>query len=73
LIHGLVPVIYGDVIFDSIRGGTIFSTEEQFEFLAAEFEPEKILLAGVELECGKIILIARNPPGHHPCNHQQPE
>lgn len=48
LIHGLVPVIYGDVIFDSIRGGTIFSTEEQFEFLAAEFEPEKILLAGVE-------------------------
>ncbi len=48
LIHGLVPVVYGDVIFDSIRGGTIFSTEEQFEFLAAEFEPEKILLSGIE-------------------------
>jgi len=48
LIHGLVPVIYGDVIFDSIRGGTIFSTEEQFEFLATEFDPEKILLAGIE-------------------------
>lgn len=48
LIHGLVPVIYGDVIFDSILGGTILSTEEQFEFLAAEFEPEKILLAGIE-------------------------
>lgn len=48
LIHGIVPVVYGDVIFDSIRGGTIFSTEEQFEFLAAEFDPEKILLAGVE-------------------------
>lgn len=48
LIHGLVPVVYGDVIFDSIRGGTIFSTEEQFEFLATEFEPEKILLSGIE-------------------------
>lgn len=48
LIHGLVPVVYGDVIFDSLRGGTILSTEEQFDFLAADFEPEKILLAGIE-------------------------
>jgi isopentenyl phosphate kinase len=48
LIHGLVPVVYGDVIFDHIRGGTILSTEEQFEYLAAEFKPDKILLAGIE-------------------------
>lgn len=48
LIHGIVPVVYGDVAFDSLRGGTILSTEEQFEFLSAEFEPERILLAGIE-------------------------
>lgn len=48
LIHGVVPVVYGDVAFDSLRGGTILSTEEQFEFLSAEFEPERILLAGIE-------------------------
>jgi isopentenyl phosphate kinase len=44
----VVPVVYGDVVFDSLRGGTILSTEEQFEFLSAEFEPERILLAGIE-------------------------
>jgi isopentenyl phosphate kinase len=48
LIHGLVPVVYGDVVFDSLRGGTIISTEEQFEFLSSQFEPERILLAGIE-------------------------
>ncbi|MBA4385121.1 MAG: uridylate kinase [Anaerolinea sp.] len=44
----LVPVIYGDVILDSHLGGTIFSTEELFAFLAQQFIPEKILLAGLE-------------------------
>jgi isopentenyl phosphate kinase len=45
---GLVPVIYGDVIFDEIRGGTILSTEDLFGFLARELRPQKILLAGLE-------------------------
>ena len=26
--HGLVPVLYGDVALDEVRGGTIISTEE---------------------------------------------
>jgi len=33
---GLVPVVYGDVAFDAIRGGTIISTEEIMEYFSAE-------------------------------------
>jgi isopentenyl phosphate kinase len=44
----LVPVIYGDVAFDEIRGGTILSTEDLFEHLARALGPERILLAGLE-------------------------
>jgi isopentenyl phosphate kinase len=46
--HCLVPVVYGDVIFDTATGGTIFSTEELFEYLALELKPSRILLAGIE-------------------------
>jgi len=46
--RGLVPVVYGDVIFDTVIGGTIFSTEELFEYLALELKPSRILLAGIE-------------------------
>jgi isopentenyl phosphate kinase len=45
---GLVPVVYGDVIFDELRGGTILSTEDLFEMLARELKPRRILLAGQE-------------------------
>ena len=44
----LVPVIYGDVTFDEVRGGTILSTEDLFSFLAPALNPERILLAGLE-------------------------
>jgi isopentenyl phosphate kinase len=44
----LVPVVYGDVIFDSALGGTILSTEDIFEHLARELKPQRILLAGLE-------------------------
>ena len=43
---GLVPVIFGDVAFDSIRGGTIISTEEVMMFLAKKLHPSWLLLAG---------------------------
>jgi len=43
---GLVPLVYGDVAFDKIRGGTIASTEEIFDYLAVELNPHRILLAG---------------------------
>jgi isopentenyl phosphate kinase len=45
---GLLPVIHGDVIFDSVRGGTILSTEDLFEHLARQLLPQRILLAGLE-------------------------
>jgi isopentenyl phosphate kinase len=48
LAAGLVPVIYGDVTFDEIRGGTILSTEDLFSHLARAINPERILLAGLE-------------------------
>ena len=45
---GLVPVINGDVIFDSVRSGTILSTEELFSYLQPILHPTHILLAGLE-------------------------
>lgn len=45
---GLLPVIYGDVVFDESRGGTILSTEDLFAHLALELHPQRILLAGLE-------------------------
>ncbi len=48
LAAGLLPVVYGDVIFDSARGGTILSTEDLFAHLALELRPQRILLAGLE-------------------------
>lgn len=48
LASGLVPVIYGDVTFDEVRGGTILSTEDLFGFLTRALNPERILLAGLE-------------------------
>ncbi len=48
LLHSLIPVVQGDVVFDLTLGGTIFSTEEVFSFLAHILKPNRILLAGVE-------------------------
>lgn len=46
LSHSLIPVVQGDVIFDKVLGGTIFSTEQIFQHLARELHPDRILLAG---------------------------
>lgn len=46
--NSVLPVVFGDVVFDRAIGGTILSTEEQFEYLAAIMKPERILLAGIE-------------------------
>ena len=45
---GLLPVVYGDAVFDTQRGGTILSTEDLFDYLARELQPQCILLAGIE-------------------------
>jgi isopentenyl phosphate kinase len=46
LARGLVPLVYGDVALDDVRGGTIISTEDIFLFLAGELCPSRILLLG---------------------------
>jgi isopentenyl phosphate kinase len=44
--HGLAPVIYGDVALDTVRGGTIISTEEIFRWLAPRMAPVRVILVG---------------------------
>lgn len=44
--NGLIPVVYGDVVYDDQLGGTILSTEELFVDLASVFKPERVLLFG---------------------------
>ena len=46
LAHGLTPLVQGDVAFDTVRGATIVSTEDVWVYLAREFEPSRVLLAG---------------------------
>ncbi len=41
----LVPLIYGDVALDEVRGGTIVSTEDLFVYLTPILSPRRILLA----------------------------
>jgi isopentenyl phosphate kinase len=45
----LVPVVFGDVVFDAGIGGTILSTEDLFVHLAQQLSPARILLAGDEV------------------------
>jgi len=44
--HGLIPLVYGDVAWDEVRGGTIVSTEDLFVYLAPLLRPDRILLVG---------------------------
>ena len=46
--HRLIPVIYGDVIFDDQLNGTILSTEDLFLGLADQILPDRVLIAGIE-------------------------
>ena len=42
----LVPLVWGDVALDEVRGGTIISTEEVFAYLVDALHPGRILLLG---------------------------
>ena len=42
----LLPVIFGDVVFDTRLGGTILSTEDLFSYLARRLRPSRLLFAG---------------------------
>jgi isopentenyl phosphate kinase len=46
LSKGLLPIVYGDVAFDRVRGATILSTEQVLAFLAGTLQPTRLLLAG---------------------------
>ena len=46
LAQGLLPLVMGDVAIDTVRGGTIVSTEEVFAYLAQHLPVQRILLAG---------------------------
>jgi isopentenyl phosphate kinase len=45
---GLVPVIYGDIVFDAVRGGVVLSTEKLLFYLAQQLPMKRVLLAGLE-------------------------
>jgi isopentenyl phosphate kinase len=44
--HGLIPLVYGDVALDEVRGGTIISTETVFTYLAQHMPVTEILELG---------------------------
>lgn len=46
--NNMIPVIFGDIIFDKDSGGIIYSTEELFLNLLNCIQPKRILLAGIE-------------------------
>ena len=47
LAHNLIPLVYGDVAFDEVRGMSIASTEIIFSYLASILKPSRIILAGI--------------------------
>jgi isopentenyl phosphate kinase len=48
LAHALLPVVHGDVSFDSLQGSAIISTEQLFAYLAQHtaLRPARIILVG---------------------------
>jgi isopentenyl phosphate kinase len=44
--HGAVPLVYGDVAVDDVRGCTIISTEQVLAHLARALRPQRIILVG---------------------------
>ena len=43
---GFVPVVYGDVSFDTLQGSAIVSTESVFEAISRELAVKRVLIAG---------------------------
>jgi isopentenyl phosphate kinase len=44
--RGIVPLVYGDVAFDNVRGGTIVSTETVFTTLVQRLPVREVILLG---------------------------
>ncbi|MFH1186068.1 MAG: isopentenyl phosphate kinase [Chloroflexota bacterium] len=45
---GVLPLIFGDIVFDDLQGGKVLSTEALMWHLAHQLKPRRILLAGLE-------------------------
>jgi len=41
-------VVFGDIVFDAVRGSVVLSTEALMAYLATRLRPSRILLAGLE-------------------------
>lgn len=46
LANSLIPLVYGDVALDAVRGGTIISTESLFTYLAQVLPVTRMVLVG---------------------------
>lgn len=44
--HGAVPLVYGDVAVDDVRGCTVISTEQIFVHLARSLCPQRLVMVG---------------------------
>ena len=45
--HGLIPVVFGDCVFDTVKGCTIVSTEQIFSYLSSALQPSRVLIVGL--------------------------
>ena len=46
LTNRLIPLVYGDVALDTVRGGTIISTETIIQYITAHIQVDHVLLLG---------------------------
>jgi len=58
---GLTPVIFGDIVFDTVNGSSVLSTEALMTHLAPLLHPSRILLAGLEAAVWKDYPIRNEP------------
>jgi isopentenyl phosphate kinase len=45
--EGLVPVVFGDCVFDTVKGCSIVSTEQIFSYLSGALQPSRVLVVGL--------------------------
>jgi isopentenyl phosphate kinase len=67
LAQSLVPLLYGDVALDELKGGTIISTEQIFAYLARHLHPARIILIG------EVDGVFEGDPLHDPLAGRVPE
>lgn len=45
--NGIVPVVFGDCVLDTVRGCTVVSTEQIFSYLCRYIQPSRVLIFGL--------------------------